>query len=139
MAIRIRVTKGNIIALCAAKSKSKKGDIYLDDNVHHALTEKFYKDFKSEGIIKEGVLKQLICDHCGRSEDDSLEVRETWINMTILEKLPLSNNPDYIKEIVNAKIKRDLCSDCLNKILHISDEYLWNNILKEAINGEVKQ
>lgn len=51
MAIRIRNIKGKLIALCAAKSKAKPGDVYLDDNAHHALTEKFYNDFKEEGFI----------------------------------------------------------------------------------------
>lgn len=52
MAIRIRKINGKVIALCAAKTKPKKDDIYLDDNIHHALTNKFYNDFKQEGIIK---------------------------------------------------------------------------------------
>lgn len=52
MSIRIRKIKGILVALCAAKSRSKKSDIYLDDNAHHALYEKFKKDFESEGLIK---------------------------------------------------------------------------------------
>lgn len=50
MAIRIRKIKGHTVALCAAKAKSEKDDIYLDDNVHHALTVKFAVDFESEGF-----------------------------------------------------------------------------------------
>ncbi len=50
MAIRIRKINGKVIALCAAKHKPKKGDIYLDDVVDHALRMKFIKDYKSEGI-----------------------------------------------------------------------------------------
>lgn len=53
MAIRIRKIKGKLIALCAADTKARKGDIYLDDNVHHALGEKFYADYKKMGFIKE--------------------------------------------------------------------------------------
>lgn len=53
MAIRIRKIKGNTIAICAAKSKPEKGDLYLDDSIHHALTTKFGLDFYSEGIIND--------------------------------------------------------------------------------------
>ena len=47
MAIRIREIKGCTVALCAAETKAKKGDIYLDDNAHHALTTKFAIDWKT--------------------------------------------------------------------------------------------
>ena len=55
MAIRIRRIKNekaiggfSYIALCAAKSKSEEGDIYLDDGMHHALHRKFWDDFSLE-------------------------------------------------------------------------------------------
>jgi hypothetical protein len=51
MAIRIRTINGVTVALCAAKSEAKEGDIYLDDNAHHALTTKFGLDFYSEGLL----------------------------------------------------------------------------------------
>jgi len=51
MAIRIRKIKGEIIALCAAESEVMEGDIYLNDNIHHALSEKFYSDFVKMGFI----------------------------------------------------------------------------------------
>ena len=53
MAIRIRKIKGKLVALCAAKSKSLVGDIYLDDNIHHALTIKFERDFKEMGFMNK--------------------------------------------------------------------------------------
>ena len=53
MAIRIRKIKDETVALCAAKSKPEEGDIYLDDGMHHALTVKFEKDFRSMGFWKE--------------------------------------------------------------------------------------
>lgn len=66
MAIRIREIEGETVALCAAKTKAKKGDIYIDDATHHALTTKFAVDFQSEGyevgasdeIVKELMLKE---------------------------------------------------------------------------------
>lgn len=45
MAIRIRIVNGHMVALCAAKTESKKGDVYLDDNIHHALSTKFAMDW----------------------------------------------------------------------------------------------
>ena len=51
MAIRIRIENGKYTALCAAKSKPKENDIYLDDGIHGALTEKFEKDFRSMGFL----------------------------------------------------------------------------------------
>ena len=53
MAIRIRKIDGYIIAVCAAKSDAKEGDIYLNDDIHHALTSKFGIDFMNEGFMNE--------------------------------------------------------------------------------------
>jgi len=51
MAIRIRKGKNGFIALCAAESKAKKGDIYLNDGMHKALGDKFYNDYIKMGYI----------------------------------------------------------------------------------------
>ena len=51
MAIRIRIIDGKFTALCAAETQHEDGDTYLDDNMHHALSAKFYNDFVSEGLI----------------------------------------------------------------------------------------
>jgi len=48
MAIRIRKINGELVALCAAETSPMKDDIYLDDNIHHALSVKFYEDFVKE-------------------------------------------------------------------------------------------
>lgn len=48
MAIRLRKLNGSWVALCAAESQSKAGDVYLHDGHHHALTVKFDQDFESE-------------------------------------------------------------------------------------------
>jgi hypothetical protein len=53
MAIRLRINEeGKLIALCAAETRPKEGDIYLDDNAHHALGNKFYDDYKQMGFIE---------------------------------------------------------------------------------------
>jgi len=60
MAIRIRKIKGFTVALCAAKTKPKERDIYLDDNIHHALTTKFGVDWAKEGLLKEDLANKEI-------------------------------------------------------------------------------
>lgn len=50
MSIRIRTVDGVLVALCAARTVEEPGDVYLDDNQHHALAEKFAADFQSEGF-----------------------------------------------------------------------------------------
>lgn len=49
MSIRMRKIGDRLIAICAARSVEMSGDIYLDDEQHHALAEKFSEDFGSEG------------------------------------------------------------------------------------------
>ncbi len=51
MAIRIRIIDGKLKALCAAEYPEQLGDMYLDDNVHHALSIKFHNDFVEEGCM----------------------------------------------------------------------------------------
>ncbi len=58
MAIRIRKVPSNItksgfsyVALCAAEHEAEEGDLYLDDGMHEALSDKFRKDFKQMGFI----------------------------------------------------------------------------------------
>jgi len=53
MAIRIRKISGVIIAICAAETTALPGDLYLDDNIHHALSTKFGIDWQNEGLLKE--------------------------------------------------------------------------------------
>ncbi len=50
MAIRLRIVDGHWVALCAAKTKPQAGDVYLDDNHHHALTTKFAVDHERPEI-----------------------------------------------------------------------------------------
>ena len=40
-----------MVARCAAKYKELPGDLYLDDNVHYALYEKFREDLTSDGHL----------------------------------------------------------------------------------------
>ncbi len=65
MAIRIRKVKNSrtasgfsYVALCAAESEVEEGDLYLDDGMHGALSDKFTDDFMSMGFIKRKILKK---------------------------------------------------------------------------------
>ena len=60
MAIRIRTVKNkkaidgfSYVALCAAETEAESGDLYLDDGIHGALSDKFHTDFVKMGFIKE--------------------------------------------------------------------------------------
>jgi hypothetical protein len=50
MAIRIRKIDNTTIALCAAETDYKDGDLYLDDNIHYALAAKFCQDWQNQKI-----------------------------------------------------------------------------------------
>lgn len=51
MAIRLRIVQGKWLAICAARSVAKEGDVYLDDPQHHALFSKCARDdFEMYGI-----------------------------------------------------------------------------------------
>lgn len=60
MAIRVRKISGHTIAICAAISEPKQGDIYLDDGAHEALHDKFDVDYKSMGFIDPDLADSLV-------------------------------------------------------------------------------
>ena len=62
MAIRSRKIKGSVIALCAAETRAKDGDLYLDDEIHHALSTKFGLDWKQEGFLKNSLADPILRD-----------------------------------------------------------------------------
>ena len=99
MAIRIRLINGEVVALCAAESEAEPGDIYLDDNVHHALTGKFYNDFDSEGIIKRREVK--ILDPETKQDKAKRELFE------LISQQPqefLHGIAEYIRDVVESEI-----------------------------------
>ena len=54
MSIRIRrAPDGVLVAVCGAKTKRMSSDIYLDDEVHYALSQKYWRDYDSIQIIDE--------------------------------------------------------------------------------------
>ena len=50
------------VALCAARTEAKKGDLYLDDSIHHALSTKFGLDWYSEGWVKKTLADEVLVD-----------------------------------------------------------------------------
>jgi hypothetical protein len=52
MSIRLRRVGSTLIAICAARSVPKPGDIYLDDEAHRALSIKYDLDFAGERGIE---------------------------------------------------------------------------------------
>lgn len=61
MAIRIhRANDGYLVALCAAKSDEKEGDIYLDDEAHYALSRKFWRDYEEINIVDEEDIERAL-------------------------------------------------------------------------------
>ncbi len=71
MAIRIRNIDGFVVALCAARTLAEPDDLYLDDNVHHALTTKFSLDF-----LKEGFLSVDLADERLKERTENTEVSD---------------------------------------------------------------
>ncbi|NGO50431.1 hypothetical protein [Allomesorhizobium camelthorni] len=50
MAIRLRDVGGIRVALCAAETDAKPGDVYLDDADHYALAAKFASDWEGRSV-----------------------------------------------------------------------------------------
>lgn len=48
MAIRLRTIENTRVALCAAETDAKLGDVYLDDADHYALAAKFSRDWSGQ-------------------------------------------------------------------------------------------
>lgn len=69
MAIRIREIDGETVALCAAKTKAKKGDVYINDAAHHALTTKCAVDFESEGFMPNPPVDEIVRERMLKAEE----------------------------------------------------------------------
>lgn len=76
MAIRLRRVDGVLVALCAARSVAKPGDVYLDDGAHMALARKFWMDYPACGIEAEPDVRAITereeSDNPNRAEWDAL-------------------------------------------------------------------
>lgn len=83
MAIRMRMVNGKFIAICAARSVGKDGDIYLGDVEHHALAEKFMEDFGSEGYNIECFDKKA---SALREQEESNNPARSWWDSVYAQK-----------------------------------------------------
>lgn len=52
MAIRLRTVNGTRVALCAAETDPRPGDVYLDDAEHYALAAKFSRDWQGHPPVE---------------------------------------------------------------------------------------
>lgn len=75
VAIRLREVSGKWIAVCAARSMPKPGDIYLHDGLHHALTIKFEADFAEMGMLQASSIEPEIALMQKEESDNS---NRTW-------------------------------------------------------------
>lgn len=67
MSIRLRRIEGEMVALCAAFSEPKIGDLYLDDAHHYALSCKFARDY-SHNFPNDPKMGDEINDALARKE-----------------------------------------------------------------------
>ena len=73
MAIRLRIVNEEMVALCAAKSSAKEGDVYLDDSMHYALTCKFAREWdRWNEPVKDALTEAEETDN-GRGNERELE------------------------------------------------------------------
>jgi hypothetical protein len=67
-----------MVALCAARSVEKPSDIYLNDAQHHALGQKFLRDFRDEGLLKDARLIDAADERAAEAEESNNPNREWW-------------------------------------------------------------
>lgn len=73
MSIRLRVVDGTLVALCAARSVEKPGDVYLDDGQHYALAEKFWRDYPELAINVDAAVEAIV-----DREESNNPARKDW-------------------------------------------------------------
>lgn len=83
MAIRLRRVEGVLVALCAARSVEKPGDVYLDDGAHQALADKFMEDFGSEGYNTRSLYPN---EAALRAQEESNNPAREWWDRTYGQK-----------------------------------------------------
>lgn len=101
MAIRIRQAEGITVAICAAMSEEKEGDIYLDDNAHHALSTKFNLDWISEGLMNDDLSDKRLHDFI-RLEQGGLMFHSDHNSM--MERIKI--DPEYRNKLFKEAVER---------------------------------
>lgn len=78
MAIRLRRVEGaGLVAVCAARSVAQPGDVYLDDETHYALAEKFWLDYADETLGLLPTPAPQVCAAIARAESAN-PARADW-------------------------------------------------------------
>lgn len=78
MSIRLRQTKAGLVAICAARSVEKPGDIYLSDAAHHALSIKFDLDFAEMGLLPKSIYSDSPEAKAMEAEESNNPARTWW-------------------------------------------------------------
>lgn len=76
MAIRLRIVNGRLIAICAARSIPKEGDVYIDDGQHGALGQKFARDYAESYGYEFGINEEEA--RLVEQEESNNPNREWW-------------------------------------------------------------
>jgi hypothetical protein len=99
MAIRLRTVDGVRIAICAARSVPKPGDVYLDDAEHHALSVKFDLDYSGKrlGPIYAGSKEAKLIEQ-EESNNPNRDWWETVYGTGLATDLATSSAPDHSKQ-----------------------------------------
>lgn len=77
MAIRLRKVDGALIALCAAETDDRVGDLYLDDGMHYALAAKFALDW--QGRTVDWQYDNIWADMATQKRRDAVEELRKWL------------------------------------------------------------
>ena len=65
MAIRIRRNgDGHLVALCAGQCMAQDGDVYLDDEIHYALSQKYWRDYDEINIVDQDDVARALRHEC---------------------------------------------------------------------------
>lgn len=96
MAMRVRVVNGVVVAVCAATTPAKAGDLYIDDAQDHAIRSKLAQDWNSESGY--GIPQY--------EDEDALRAREEASGSAPAEK---DDDPDRWDQAHIADLRR-LCA-----------------------------
>lgn len=104
MAIRIRVVNNETVAICAARSVKKKGDIYFNDNKHHYLSSYYTHLLEAETGVQLAEHDQKDADKAESNIINNLsrEARRALDNKFILD---FNDMYDILKYIQHGQFK----------------------------------
>ena len=99
MSIRIRSINGIFVALCAAEVDEAPFDNYLGESEHHALFQKFLRDFKAEGLLNQAGEERIERAQLELNESQKKRDAEETISSSLTHELmarPFKQGPKHI-------------------------------------------